>query len=59
MIKTGKTNLITDVPGIQVGNAQNENLRSGVTVIVPEEPAVASVDVRGGGMTARGPQGRL
>ena len=53
MIKTGKTNLITDVPGIQVGNAQNENLRSGVTVIVPEAPAVASVDVRGGGPGTR------
>jgi len=53
MIKTGKTNLITDVPGIQVGNAQDEALRSGVTVIVPEEPAVASVDVRGGGPGTR------
>ena len=53
MIKTGRTNLITDVPGIQVGNAQNETLRSGVTVIIPEEPAIASVDVRGGGPGTR------
>lgn len=48
MIQTGKKNLITDVPGIQVGNSQDSALRSGVTVIKPENPAVASVDVRGG-----------
>ena len=53
MIKTGKTNLITDVPGIRVGNAQDETLRSGVTVIQPDEPVVASVDVRGGGPGTR------
>jgi len=53
MIKTGKKNLITDVPGIKVGNAQNEDLRSGVTVVKPDEPAVASVDIRGGGPGSR------
>lgn len=53
MIKAGKTNLITDVPGIQVGNVQDEKLRSGVTVIKPDEPVVASVDVRGGGPGTR------
>jgi len=53
MIRTGKTNLITDVPGIQVGNAQDEKLRSGVTVIKPVDPAIASVDVRGGGPGTR------
>ena len=41
-------NLITDVPGVMVGNADDANLASGVTVIVFEEPAVASADVRGG-----------
>ena len=53
MIKPGKHNLITDVPGIQVGNAEDTELRSGVTVIKPEEPAVAAVDVRGGGPGTR------
>lgn len=41
-------NLITDVPGVLVGNADDAGLASGVTVIVFEEPAVASGDVRGG-----------
>jgi len=45
--------MITDVPGIKVGNAQDDNLRSGVTVIKPDGPAVASVDVRGGGPGTR------
>ena len=42
-------NLITDVPGILVGNAGDAKLGSGVTVIVFESPVTASVDVRGGG----------
>ncbi|QJP12399.1 P1 family peptidase [Starkeya sp. ORNL1] len=46
-------NLITDVPGIKVGNAGNLALGSGVTVIVFDEPTVASVDVRGGGPGTR------
>lgn len=41
-------NLITDVPGLLVGNAEDARLASGVTVIVFEEPAVASADLRGG-----------
>ena len=41
-------NLITDVPGLKVGNADDAKLASGVTVIVFDEPAVASGDVRGG-----------
>src|SRR5256885_3346164 len=41
-------NLITDVPGVQVGNAEDASLASGVTAIVFDEPAVASGDVRGG-----------
>ncbi len=53
MIKPGPKNLITDVPGIKVGNAADERVRSGVTTIFPEEPAVAAVDVRGGGPGAR------
>lgn len=38
---------ICDVPGIRVGHAQNERARTGLTVILPERPAIAGVDVRG------------
>jgi L-aminopeptidase/D-esterase-like protein len=41
-------NLITDIPGIRVGQAQDARLASGVTAVVFDEPAVASADVRGG-----------
>jgi D-aminopeptidase len=46
-------NLITDVPGVLVGHAHDARLGSGVTAIVFEEPAVASIDVRGGGPGTR------
>ena len=46
-------NLITDVPGILVGQAGDLALGSGVTVVLAEEPAVAAVDVRGGGPGTR------
>lgn len=46
--RTGQRNLITDVAGLRVGNASSEALRSGVTVLVPDEPAVASCFVLGG-----------
>lgn len=53
VIKVGKQNLITDVPGIQVGNSRDEKIRTGVTVIIPDEPAIASADIRGGGPGTR------
>jgi D-aminopeptidase len=46
-------NLITDVPGIQVGHAQDMRLGSGVSVVIFDAPAVASIDVRGGGPGTR------
>ncbi len=46
-------NLITDVAGVLVGHAQDAGLGSGVTAVVFEEPAVASIDVRGGGPGTR------
>lgn len=46
-------NLITDVPGLSVGNAHDHTLLSGVTVILPDEAAVAAVDVRGGAPGSR------
>jgi len=44
----GPRNLITDVPGLKVGQAQNVAARTGVTVILPDERAVCAADVRGG-----------
>jgi L-aminopeptidase/D-esterase-like protein len=48
MLRPGRRNLITDVDGLLVGNAEDERLRSGVSVVLGERPFVASVDVRGG-----------
>ncbi len=44
----GPRNLITDVAGLRVGNAQDAALKSGVTVLVADAPFVASVHVMGG-----------
>jgi len=41
-------NLITDVPGLLVGHADDAALASGTTAIVFDQAAVASCDVRGG-----------
>jgi len=49
----GPRNLISDVAGIRVGQAEDTKARSGVTVIVPTTRAVAAVDVRGGGPGTR------
>jgi L-aminopeptidase/D-esterase-like protein len=46
--RPGARNLITDVPGLKVGQAQDLGARSGVTVILPDERAVCAADVRGG-----------
>ncbi|MEC9369242.1 MAG: P1 family peptidase [Pseudomonadota bacterium] len=48
MHRTGPSNLITDVPGLSVGNAHDARLRSGVTVLLADAPMTASIDVRGG-----------
>lgn len=48
MLRPGPRNLITDVDGILVGNAEDQHLRSGVSVVLCETPSVASADVRGG-----------
>ena len=48
MFDTGPRNLITDVAGLRVGNAADARLKSGVTVVVCDEPAVAGVQVLGG-----------
>ena len=46
-------NLITDVPGLKIGHAEDLRLGSGATAVVFDEPAVASIDVRGGGPGTR------
>jgi len=46
-------NLITDVPGLKVGHAVDARLGSGSTAIVFDAPAVASIDLRGGGPGTR------
>lgn len=46
-------NLITDVEGVRVGHADDHRIATGVTAIVFDEPATASVDVRGGGPGTR------
>ena len=46
-------NLITDVPGIKIGHAEDTRLGSGATAIVFDAPAVASIDLRGGGPGTR------
>jgi L-aminopeptidase/D-esterase-like protein len=48
MATSGPRNLITDVPGILVGQAEDRACLSGTTVVLAERPAVAAVDVRGG-----------
>ena len=47
-MRPGPRNLITDIPGLRVGNAEDANLRSGVTVLTADRPFVASVHVMGG-----------
>lgn len=44
----GPRNLITDVPGLRVGNAQDDNIKTGTTVLTADAPFTASVAVMGG-----------
>ena len=53
MTASAPRNLITDVPGLLVGSAHDEKLRSGVTVLLGENPMTAAIDVRGGGTGTR------
>lgn len=47
-MQTGPKNLITDIAGLRVGNAQDDVLKSGTTVLLAESPFTASVHVMGG-----------
>ena len=51
--RPGARNLITDVPGLRVGQAHDAAARTGVSVILPDTAAVAAVAVLGGGPGTR------
>ena len=46
-------NLLTDIAGVRVGHADDAKLASGVTAVIFDRPAVAAMDVRGGGPGTR------
>ena len=48
MFHTGARNLITDVAGLRIGNASDARLKSGVTVVRCDTPAIAGVQILGG-----------
>lgn len=48
MMSPGPRNLITDVAGLRVGNAQDEGVKTGATVLVGDAPFTAAVHVMGG-----------
>ncbi|MGX9355463.1 P1 family peptidase [Roseobacteraceae bacterium S113] len=47
-MQPGPKNLITDVAGLRVGNAQDDALKSGTSVLVSDAPFTAAVSVMGG-----------
>ena len=47
-LSSGPLNLITDVPGLSVGQVQDAGLKSGVTVLVGDAPMVTGCHVMGG-----------
>ena len=47
-MRVGERNLITDVAGLRVGNAEDAGLRSGTTVLTGDAPFAAAVHVMGG-----------
>ena len=44
----GPRNLITDISGLRIGNAHDETLRSGCTILTADRPFTAAVSVMGG-----------
>lgn len=46
-------NLLTDIAGVRVGHAEDAKIASGTTAIIFDSPAVAAIDVRGGGPGTR------
>lgn len=52
-VSPGPRNLITDVVGLSVGNAEDLDALTGTTVLLPAADALAVVDVRGGAPGSR------
>jgi len=52
-MRAGHLNLITDIEGLRVGNAQDDALRSGTTVLVGDRPLACGVSVMGGAPGSR------
>ena len=44
----GPLNALTDVEGLTVGHASDPTLKSGVSVVLPDAPAIAGVHIMGG-----------
>jgi D-aminopeptidase len=44
----GPRNLITDIAGLRVGNAEDHSIKTGSTVLLADQPFVAAVHVMGG-----------
>ncbi|MFN7055315.1 P1 family peptidase [Hyphomonas sp.] len=53
MARPGARNLITDIEGILVGQAEDPGVRTGVTVVVAVTPCLGAVAVAGGGPGTR------
>ena len=53
MITTGPKNSILDVGGLSIGQAHDVDVKTGVTVLIPDRPAICSVAVSGGGPGTR------
>lgn len=52
-MKPGKRNLITDIDGLLVGNATDQAVKSGTTVLTADQPFTAAVHVMGGAPGSR------
>ena len=48
LIQPGPRNSLADVAGLFVGNAEDLDALTGVTVVLPDRPLLAAADVRGG-----------
>lgn len=46
-------NLLTDIPGLRVGHASDDTLRSGVTAILLDRPMIAASSILGGAPASR------
>lgn len=46
-------NQITDVKGLKVGQAQDNAIKTGVSILAPDQPAIAAVHILGGGPATR------